>query len=69
VTPERSAASLPPAYLMNEYLCWMVAANVIVHWARERWARSRRTSEVRMLEHILVLPEGWDVGGRHTVRP
>jgi hypothetical protein len=69
VTPERPAAFPPPAYLMNPYMGWMVVADVVVRWARQRRSRSRHTSEVRMLERIPVLPEGWDVTGRHVVRP
>jgi hypothetical protein len=65
--PELPAAIPPPAYV-NPHLCLIVTASALVRWARQRWSRSRRTSEVRMLERIPVLPAAWDAGGRHATR-
>jgi hypothetical protein len=68
VTPEQRA-QIPPMAFLNPHLCTMVMADVVVHWARERWYRSRRRGEARLLERIPVLPEGWDAAGRHALRP
>jgi hypothetical protein len=62
-------ATIPESAYVNPYLCTMVTACAVVRWARQRWSRSRRTSEVRMLERIPVLPEGWDGDGRLAARP